>query len=601
MPILTLRIPEQEHPVCIPLPRGEAVLVGRRPDPEQLGALLTPAERERLASVRLRCVPIDSPLVSASHLLVLNEGGALRCRDLRSRNGSWLRLDAAAWHELGPQAQVIDVVLTSSWATERPAAIPAAAWKQPEEFAASLRDAIDRWLSAHSIAARVEVINLDTNALNTAWTLPLPEGKQLAVRLPQETTHERSWQAMQSEIASFIHEENRRFAQLTEHEDGLLFTAPAIRAAHGRVADAASAGMRLVLLGPTGSGKEILARCYHRHSPRAQGPFVAVNCALLRGDLLYAQLFGARRGSFTGAIADLPGLVESAQAGTLFLDEIGELDGETQRALLRFLDSRGEYQRLGDPKPRRVDAQLVCATHVDLSNPEICQARFREDLWYRIAVRVVHVPPLRERPEDILAYLRRHRLRGTQLAVSDALTAGALERVLRDPWPGNFRDLENFVSRLPSAIRAHSLDVLVVERAIVEGRSGRAATPRGEPATLRESSRKVVMPLGEAGWDEISAQASRAFCQDFGGPPRGWGQMQTFTDRYLKPVFVAQSAGLAGQPALPEHINYSELARRLSVADGGTIKSHLLRYFERFAAESASSQSETRVAALRHE
>lgn len=595
MPMFTLRVPDQDKPLCVPLSRGEAALLGRRPSSEQLVELLTDDEQARIAALRLRLVCIDSPLVSANHLLILNEGDALHCRDLRSRNGSWLRLDSANWHTLPSQTHDIEVVLTSAWTTAQPTRLPAAKWTQPSDFPITIRDVVSGWLDQLGIAAKVEVVEPLESPNLSAWTLPLAQGHKLDVCLPQEATHEHSWRSLQSELATFVHEENRRFTQLTDHDEGLLFASPAIQEAHGRVADAASAGMRLVLLGPTGSGKEILARCYHRHSARRSGPFVAVNCALLRGDLLYAQLFGARRGSFTGCTADLPGLLDSAEEGTLFLDEIGEMDSDTQRALLRFLDSRGEYQRLGDVRPRRADVQLVCATHVDLSDPVICHERFREDLWYRIAVRVVRVPALRERPEDIVAFLRTRRLRGTQLAVSEALTPTALERVLRDSWPGNFRDLENFVSRLPAAVRPYSLDVTVVEHALAEGRSGQPSEPRSPSHIAAESVRGTIAPLGDAQWEQVSAQASRAFCHDFGGPPRGWGQMQTFTERYLKPVFVAQCAGLAGQHALPDNINYSELARRLSVADGGTIKAHLLRYFERFRSSQPRSLPTQRV------
>ncbi|TXH22669.1 MAG: sigma-54-dependent Fis family transcriptional regulator [Elusimicrobia bacterium] len=585
MPMLTLRVPDQRVPLRLPLARGEAALIGRRPSLEQLAKQLTPDEQQRLAALRLRAVSVDSALVSANHLLILHEGDegrALSCRDLRSRNGSWLRLDSADWHGLPAQTSDLELELTSAWMTTPPTSLPAAHWTHSGEFPVAIRDVVSDWLERLGIAARVDVIDSCEDGSVAGWALPLAPGQKLAVHLPQGTTHEHSWQTLQSELATFVHEENRRFIQLTDHEDGLLFASPAIQAAHGRVADAAAAGMRLVLLGPTGSGKEILARCYQRHSVRRPGPFVAVNCALLRGDLLYAQLFGARRGSFTGCTADLPGLIESAAGGTLFLDEIGEMDSDAQRALLRFLDSRGEYQRLGDVRTRRADVQLVCATHVDLSDPLICRERFRDDLWYRLAVRVVRVPPLSERPEDIVAFLRTRRLHGTQLSVMEALSPAALERILQDRWPGNFRDLENFVSRLPVAVRAGSFDVQLVECALAEGRSGGQSELPRSSIMPSESVRGAIAPLSDAQWEKVSAQASRAFCQDFGGPPRGWGQMQTFTERYLKPVFVAQYAGLAGQRSLPDHINYSELARRLSVADGGTIKGHLLRYFDRF-------------------
>lgn len=200
-------------------------------------------------------------------------------------------------------------------------------------------------------------------------------------------------------IRGYIHEQNLRLEQFLRRVDGMVVASPIMREVLRRVAESAEQGRRTVLLGPTGAGKEWLARCYHRYSPRSKGPFAALNCALLDRDLLYAQLFGARRGSFTGAVQDIQGLVEASHEGTLFLDELGEMSLDVQKALLRFLDTRGEYQRLGDPKPRHADVQLVCASNAGLDEAEYRMKHFRDDLWYRLSSAVIRVPPLRERPE----------------------------------------------------------------------------------------------------------------------------------------------------------------------------------------------------------
>jgi DNA-binding NtrC family response regulator len=355
------------------------------------------------------------------------------------------------------------------------------------------------------------------------------------------------------------------------------------------VAEAAEQGRRTVLLGPTGAGKEWLARCYHRYSPRSKGPFAALNCALLERDLLYAQLFGARRGSFTGAVQDVQGLVEASHEGTLFLDELGEMSLEVQKALLRFLDTRGEYQRLGDPKPRRADVQLVCASNARLDEPEFRMKHFRDDLWYRLSSAVIRVPPLRERPEDVLAFLQLKTIRGTTLRVADALSPAALRSVMLDPLPGNFRDLENFVDRLPLVQRVGEIDVVQVDAALREGRGQSAVSVPEQPLIIRDSGRfrrpRQLDKLPDnrtVDWEKMASSAIAAFVADHGDSAASWGELQTLVEKYLKPVFVATTTDLGSIDEVSKSINYSALARKLNIADGSTVKMHLTRYVERF-------------------
>jgi len=203
----------------------------------------------------------------------------------------------------------------------------------------------------------------------------------------------------------------------------------------------------VLLTGESGTGKELIARLVHRESLRVRGPFVPVNCAGLTESIIESELFGHVKGAFTGAVRSKKGKFELAEGGTLFLDEIGEIPMNVQVKLLRVLQER-EVERVGGEEPVRIDVRLVCATHRDLDTL-VKEGRFREDLYYRIKVIVLRLPPLRERAEDIpqladhfrlLANERNHR----EIAgFSDA----ALERLQSYPWPGNVRELQNVVEQ----------------------------------------------------------------------------------------------------------------------------------------------------------
>ena len=203
----------------------------------------------------------------------------------------------------------------------------------------------------------------------------------------------------------------------------------------------------VLVLGESGTGKELVARALHDASPRRDRRFVAVNCAAIPASLLESELFGHRRGAFTDAVRDRAGLFEDADGGTLFLDEIGELPLALQAKLLRVLQD-GELRRVGDTQPIQVDVRLIAATLRDLAE-EVREGRFREDLFYRLNVLPIDVPPLRERPEDIpqLArwFARRHAQRHGlgEIELSD----DAVAALAAQPWPGNVRELENAVER----------------------------------------------------------------------------------------------------------------------------------------------------------
>ena len=222
---------------------------------------------------------------------------------------------------------------------------------------------------------------------------------------------------------------------------------PRLRAVYETIGRAAVTDVPVLLRGETGTGKSLCARALHGGSPRAGRPFVIVNCPTLSEELLASELFGHTRGAFTGAVRDQPGRVEAAHGGTLFLDEIGEIPPSLQAKLLRFLQDK-EFERVGENRTRRSDARVVAATNRDLE-ADIRAGRFREDLFYRLNVVEVMIPPLRERTEDILPLARRFlafyaRTLGRR---APALSAATERLLTRYRWPGNVRELQNAIER----------------------------------------------------------------------------------------------------------------------------------------------------------
>lgn len=210
---------------------------------------------------------------------------------------------------------------------------------------------------------------------------------------------------------------------------------------------AAQSQSTVLFLGESGVGKEVLARSLHRIGPRAQGPFVALNCAALPEELVESELFGVERGAFTGAIGSREGRFERAHGGTLFLDEIGILSWPAQGKLLRALQER-EIERVGGDKAIKVDVRVVAATNLDLRE-EVKAGRFREDLFYRLNVLPIQIPPLRDRREDIPVFLNHflHKFNARDRRRVKGFTGRAIDAMLSYHWPGNIRELENLVER----------------------------------------------------------------------------------------------------------------------------------------------------------
>jgi two-component system NtrC family response regulator len=260
-----------------------------------------------------------------------------------------------------------------------------------------------------------------------------------------------------------------------------------------RIAKVAPTNSTVLILGETGSGKELAAKTVHQQSPRAQAPFVAVNCGALPESLIESELFGHRKGAFTGADDNRVGLFEVAHGGTLFLDEIGELPKSMQAKLLRVLES-GEIRRVGDNESFQVDVRLICATHRNLSRM-VEDGEFREDLMFRINTFEVHLPPLRERVDDILP-LAEHLLRRfmPNIVHDDSGFAPECAQLLKShAWPGNVRELANVIEhatilceRLP-IIPAH-----LPRRFMAESSTQTAPRSDTEPLTMREIELRAI-------------------------------------------------------------------------------------------------------------
>lgn len=280
---------------------------------------------------------------------------------------------------------------------------------------------------------------------------------------------------------------------------GLIGHSPAMREVFDRIERYAASPAPVLLTGESGTGKELAARALHQCGPRREGPFVAVNCAALSSELIESELFGHEKGSFTGAAASHRGRFERADRGTLFLDEIGDMPRKSQTKLLRVLED-GAVERVGSERPTPVNVRLIAATNVPLEQG-VAARRFREDLYHRLSVLRLHLPPLRERREDILLLVTyflsvfshqydRHLIR---------LTPGAIHLLTSYPWPGNVRELKNVLER----VVVESAGDVIGERAFVDWiRERNGLTPGAwdlaEARRTRLSTPPLVTPYRRA-------------------------------------------------------------------------------------------------------
>jgi formate hydrogenlyase transcriptional activator len=275
----------------------------------------------------------------------------------------------------------------------------------------------------------------------------------------------------------------------------VIGSSPAIQNILRQVQIVAPADTTVLIQGETGTGKELIARAIHTLSSRKERTFVKLNCAAIPGTLLESELFGHEKGSFTGAVAQKVGRFELADGGTLFLDEIGEIPPELQPKLLRVLQEQ-EFERLGGTRTLRVDVRLVAATNRDLEKM-MADGQFRSDLYYRLKVFPLTLPPLRQRPEDVpllVRYFVQQHARRLKRAI-DSIPAEAMTALTHYPWPGNVRELANFIER------SVLLSPGPVLRVAVEELKAPAELPAAAPVTLADAEREhILSALREANW-----------------------------------------------------------------------------------------------------
>jgi transcriptional regulator with PAS, ATPase and Fis domain len=275
----------------------------------------------------------------------------------------------------------------------------------------------------------------------------------------------------------------------------IVGTSPAMRDVYRRTRLVAPTRASVLIVGETGTGKELIARALHRLSPRADGPYVRVNCGALSESLLESELFGHIKGAFTGAIDNKTGRFEAAHGGTIFLDEISSMSPKLQVKLLRVLQEH-EFERVGEARTIRVDTRVVAATN-QLLEDEIEAGRFRDDLYYRLNVVPIYLPPLRERREDIPALARffLHRYSEENRRDAPELTPEIVRVLMEHDWPGNVRELENSIERavVLSAGRAIAPDMVrPVDRSQLP-KVGLKKTPRGDLSALIQQLVQTAM------------------------------------------------------------------------------------------------------------
>jgi two-component system, NtrC family, nitrogen regulation response regulator NtrX len=310
-----------------------------------------------------------------------------------------------------------------------------------------------------------------------------------------------------------LRDENRSLKKAVEVRHQMVGESPVLKQIMAAISRAAPTNATVLITGESGVGKELVARTIHRNSLRSRERFIQVNCAAIPEELIESELFGHEKGSFTGATEKQVGKFEQADRGTIFLDEVGDMSAKTQAKVLRVLQE-GEVERLGSARTIKVDVRVIAATNKNLEE-EIDKGQFREDLYFRLAVIPIHVPPLRERPEDVPLLVRHYVDSFTREnnARPKRITQPAMDALQRYRWKGNIRELRNTVERLYIMTGSDTIDVADLPSA-VRSPAG-APTPRPAPAgdgeppkagTLREfkdSAERtyLVQKLRENGWN----------------------------------------------------------------------------------------------------
>jgi two-component system NtrC family response regulator len=314
---------------------------------------------------------------------------------------------------------------------------------------------------------------------------------------------------------SEIETENRKLHMLLEKEigfEGMIGQSKKMQEVFTTIKKVASTDATILITGESGTGKELVARAIHEKSPRKKGPFIAINCGAIPEELLESELFGHEKGSFTSAYAQQDGKFEYADKGTLFLDEIGEMSTRLQAKLLRFLQET-KIQRIGGRKDIEIDTRVIAATNIDLG-AAMKENKFREDLFFRISVIAIDVPPLRNRGGDIKlltnTFLERYKVMFKKKI--KGINRSAMDAIEKYSWPGNVRELENKLQKAvittdTNVIEAHNLDL--GEQAEIEG-SVEKPEMRYEGITLKEARKRLEMDLVESAVDRHNGNIKRA-------------------------------------------------------------------------------------------
>jgi two-component system nitrogen regulation response regulator GlnG len=350
--------------------------------------------------------------------------------------------------------------------------------------------------------------------------------------------------------AGFVHEEPIRI----EEQLPIIGRSPAMQEIYRVVARLVGADLTVMINGESGTGKELVAQAIHDYGKRRSGPFVAVNMAAIPRELIESELFGHEKGSFTGANARKVGRFEQAEGGTLFLDEIGDMPLEAQTRLLRVLQS-GEFMPVGGRVPIKADLRIVAATHRDLRQL-VGQGLFREDLFYRLNVVPIRLPPLRERAEDIPALVQ-HFLNGARAdgLPSKTLEPAAMAHLRAYHWPGNVRELENLVRRLSVLYAQDMIGAEVIEAELLEGAPARAA---------------VVDVEGAGAFGDTVARYVEAMFAERDGrlPPAGlYGRLLREVERPLIARVLTETRGNQLRAAALLGVNRNTLRKKIRELD----------------------------------
>ena len=445
-----------------------------------------------------------------SSWILLHDSGTNLLRTASVRGpGSEAFLDL----ELKPEVGVLGLAFTSRQVVFIPDAKNEERWYDPSRVQASGLESVFMVPLLHRDIA-IGVVGLDCPRF-TAARVPTAEDRALleafAAQAAIAVANARLYEASERDRRRLraLVQQRRQLRREVDHLEATVRTTgafgdivgsdPVFVQALEQARLVAPADTTVLLLGETGTGKELIARQIHERSRRAKGPFVAVNCAALPEALVESELFGHEKGAFTGALAAKPGKFEIAHRGTLFLDEVGDLPLEAQAKLLRVLED-GQVQRVGSTRPIRVDVRVIGATNQDLQ-AAIAAQRFRPDLFYRLNVFPIQIPPLRDRPGDILP-LARHFLSYFAAKLGRpplTLAPGAVSRLEGSRWPGNVRELQNVIERSVILSPGHTVegDTVVVVPTAPDGEPRPPALGRTLAAIERDA---IVSALEAAAW-----------------------------------------------------------------------------------------------------